>query len=165
MITQKLVLTFGENNGLSFQDNEIPPAFLVSRGPRTLHTMFLFTLVARQTWKMGLRTLLTDILAFSLLIFPDSQLIFVYLDFIEYQHVGNSRAPILKIIQSERRLRDGSLNKVAPVHHKIFTIFTNFLFTNCQTLSRVSEEKCRLKDLCSFPATCLQLNNLRFRKY
>ena len=70
MITQKLVLTFGENEGLSFQDDEIPkfPAFLVSRGHRSLHTMVLFTLVTRQTSKMGPRTLLTDILIFSLLI-------------------------------------------------------------------------------------------------
>ena len=50
-----------------------------------------------------------------------SQLIFVYIDIIEHQHVGDSRVPVLKIIESERRLRNGSLNTVTPVHHKTFT--------------------------------------------
>ena len=32
------------------------------------------------------------------------------------------RAPVIKIIETERRLRNGSINTVTPIHHKTFTI-------------------------------------------
>ena len=50
-----------------------------------------------------------------------SQLIFVYVDIIEHQNVGDMRAPVIKIIESERRLRNGSINTVTPIHHKSYT--------------------------------------------
>ena len=50
-----------------------------------------------------------------------SQLIIVYIDFTEYQHDGDSRAPVIRIMESERRLRNGILKTVTPVHHKTFT--------------------------------------------
>ena len=50
-----------------------------------------------------------------------SQLMFVYIDIIEHQNVGDARAPVLKIIESERRLRNGSINTVTPIHHKSYT--------------------------------------------
>ena len=40
---------------------------------------------------------------------------------IEHQNVGDVRAPIMKIIESERRLRNGSINTVTPIHHKSYT--------------------------------------------
>ena len=118
MITQKLVLTFGENEGLSFQDNEIPSILVFKGTPDPAHNGFVH---------IGSKTNLENGAPNSpnrhFDIFPvdityGSQLIFVYLDIIEYQRVGDSRAPILKIIESERRSRNGSL--LAPVHHKTF---------------------------------------------
>ena len=50
-----------------------------------------------------------------------SQLIFVYIDITEHQNVGDVRAPVIKIIESERRLRNGSMNTVTPTHHKSYT--------------------------------------------
>ena len=50
-----------------------------------------------------------------------SQLKFVYIDIIEHQNVGDVRAPVIKIIESERRLRNGSINTVTPIHHKSYT--------------------------------------------
>ena len=49
-----------------------------------------------------------------------SQLSFVYIDIVEYQHLGDSW-PVLKFIKSERRLRNGSINIVPPVDHKTYT--------------------------------------------
>ena len=51
-----------------------------------------------------------------------SQLIFVYIDVIEYQNIGEVGAPVIKIIESETRLRNGTINTVTPIHHKTFTI-------------------------------------------
>ena len=52
-----------------------------------------------------------------------SQLIFVYNDIIEHQNVGDVRAPVIKIVESERRLRNCSINTVTPIHHKSYTNF------------------------------------------
>ena len=41
MITQKLVLTFGENEGLSFQDNEIPSILGFKWTPDPAHNGFV----------------------------------------------------------------------------------------------------------------------------
>ena len=35
--------------------------------------------------------------------------------------MGDVRAPVIKIIESERRLRNGRINKVTPIHHKLYT--------------------------------------------
>ena len=135
-ITQKLVLTFGENGGLSFQDNEIPSILGFKRTPDPAYIGFVH---------IGYKTRLENGAPNSpnrhFGIFPvditcGSQLVFVYIDIIEYQHVGDSRVPILKIIESERRLRNSSLNTVAPVHHKTFTNldYKRLLSNNIQSI-------------------------------
>ena len=135
-ITQKLVLTFGENEGLSFQDNEIPSILGFKGTPDPAHNGFVHI-----GYKTNLENGAPNSPNRHFGIFPvdiicGSQLIFVYLDIIEYQHVGDSRAPILKIIESERRLRNGSLNTVAPVHHKTFTNldYKRLLSNNIQSI-------------------------------
>ena len=115
------MLTFGENEGLSFQDNKIPCILGFKGTPDPAHNGFVHI-----GYKTNLENGAPNSPNRHFGIFPvditcGSQLIFVYIDIFEYQHVGDSRAPILKIIESERRLRNGSLNTVAPVHHKTFT--------------------------------------------
>ena len=51
-----------------------------------------------------------------------SQLIFFYIDVIEYQNNGDVRAPVIKIIESERRLGNDSIKTNTPFHHQNFTI-------------------------------------------
>ena len=50
-----------------------------------------------------------------------SQLIFVYVDIIEHQNVGDVRAPVITIIESEIHLRNGSINTMTPIHHNSYT--------------------------------------------
>ena len=40
----------------------------------------------------------------------------------EYQKIGDVIAPVIKIIESERRLRNSSINTVNHFYHKTFTI-------------------------------------------
>ena len=136
MITQKLVLTFGENEGLSFQDDEIPSILGFKGTPDPAHNGFVHI-----GYKTNFRNGTPNTLNRHFGIFPvditcGSQLIFVYLDIIEYQHLGDSSAPILKIIESERRLRNGSLNTVAPIHHKTYTNleYKRLLSNNIQSI-------------------------------
>ena len=48
--------------------------------------------------------------------------------------MGDSRAPILKIIESERRLRNGSFNTIATIHHKTYTNYKRLLSNKLQSI-------------------------------
>ena len=67
MITQQLVLTFGEKEGLSFQDDEIPSILGFKGTPDLAHNGFVH-IGYKTNFENGPQTLLTDILVFSLLI-------------------------------------------------------------------------------------------------
>jgi len=47
--------------------------------------------------------------------------IFVYVDIIEYDYVAGSKAPILRIIDSRRRIKNGQLTECQPIEHKAFS--------------------------------------------
>ena len=59
-VRQKLTLTFGKSEGLSFQDNEIP-SIRGFKGTPDPSQSGLCISVTRKMWKMEIRTLLTDI--------------------------------------------------------------------------------------------------------
>ena len=61
---------------------------------------------------------------------------FLYVDIIEHQYVGNVKAPILKIIDTERRLKNGSLTVTTPIQQKTFETpdFKPLLFHNIQNI-------------------------------
>ena len=120
-VTQKLTLKFGKNEGLSFQDNEIPSILGFKGTPDPSNSGFVQIGYKKNVENGNPNAPNRHLANFTVDITCGSQLIFVYIDIIEYQHVGDSRAPVLKIIESERRLRNGSLNTVTPVHHKTFT--------------------------------------------
>ena len=50
-----------------------------------------------------------------------TSLIFVYIDFIEYQTVGDAKAPLLRVIDSNRRIKNDSACSIKPNHQKNFT--------------------------------------------
>ena len=48
-------------------------------------------------------------------------LIFIYTNIIEYQYVGDTKAPLLRVIDSKRRLKNGSVCELEPTHRIVFT--------------------------------------------
>ena len=50
-----------------------------------------------------------------------TSLIFVYIDIIQYQTVGDAKAPLLRVIDSNRRIKNGSACSIEPNHRKNFT--------------------------------------------
>ena len=46
-------------------------------------------------------------------------LIFIYTNIIEYQNVGDTKAPLLRVIDSKQRL--GSVCELEPTHRIVFT--------------------------------------------
>ena len=117
-VTQKLVLKFGPNEGLSFEDEEVP-SILGFKGIRDISNHG-FIHIGYKSENAG-NSFNRHVGDFPVDITCGSQLIFVYIDIIEHQNVGDVRAPVIKIIESERRLRNGSINTVTPIHHKSYT--------------------------------------------
>ena len=117
-VTQKLVLKFGPNEGLSFEDEEVP-SNLGFQGIRDISNHgFIHIGYKSEKASNSLNRHFGD---FPVDLTCRSQLIFVYIDISEHQNVGDVRAPVIKIIESERRLRNGSINTVTPIHHKSYT--------------------------------------------
>ena len=57
--------------------------------------------------------------AFDLL--AGKQLIFVYSIIIEYQHIRDTKALLICVIDSNQRLKNGSLCEVEPTHREVFS--------------------------------------------
>ena len=47
-------------------------------------------------------------------------LIFIYTNIIEYQYVGDAKAPLLRVIDSKQRLKNGSICELEPTHNSFF---------------------------------------------
>ena len=74
------------------------------------------------------------------------------------------RAPVIKIIESERRLRNGSINTVTPIHHKTFTIldYKRILSKNIQSIK--VELRNEAGKLIPFNRTGKMIASLKFQK-
>ena len=48
-------------------------------------------------------------------------LVFISTNVIEYQHVGDTKAPLLSVIDTKQRLRNGSVYELEPTHRIVFT--------------------------------------------
>ena len=97
-ITHKLVLQFGANEGFSFENKEIPNILGFKGIKDNSHDGYIH--IGYKSHK----TLNRHQSDFPVDINCGSQIIFVYIDVIEYQNIGDVRAPVIKIIEFERRL-------------------------------------------------------------
>ena len=96
-ITHKLVLQFGANEGFSFENEEVPSILGFKGIKDNSHDGYIH--IGYKSHK----TLNRHQSDFPVDITCGSQLIFVYIDVIGYQIIGDVRAPVIKIIESERR--------------------------------------------------------------
>ena len=59
--------------------------------------------------------------------FPDlctgKHLIFIYTNIFEYQYVGDAKATLLRVINSNQRLKNGSVCELDPTHRIVFFKF------------------------------------------
>ena len=92
-------------------------------------------------------------------------LIFVYANIIEYQYVGDAKAPLLRVIDSKQSLENGSVCEVAPTHRKVFSnLDYKKLLTN--TIQSISIElRTETGDLAPFSGTGRILLTLQFKKF
>ena len=50
-----------------------------------------------------------------------THLMFIYLDIIHYQIVGDTKAPLLRVIDTNRRVKNGYACTIEPNHRKVFS--------------------------------------------
>ena len=48
-------------------------------------------------------------------------LIFVYSNVVEYQHIGDTKAPLIRVIDSKKRLKNRSLCETEPTHRTVLS--------------------------------------------
>ena len=111
-------MKFGPNERLSSDDEEVP-SILGFRGTKDISNPG-FINIGFKSENAG-NSLNRHVGDFPVDITSGSQLSFVYVDIIEHQNVRDVRAPVIKIIESERRLRNGGIITVTPIHHKSYT--------------------------------------------
>ena len=62
---------------------------------------------------------------------------FIYLDIIHYQIVGDTKAPLLRVIDTNRRVKNSYACTIEPNHPTVFSNsdFKNFLVDNISNIS------------------------------
>ena len=91
--------------------------------------------------------------------------IFLYTDMIEYQHVADVKAPLLRIIDSKKRTENGGLKIVQTTQHKSYTElqFKKRLTNTMQTIH--IELRSETGRLVPFIGTGKVVLRLKFRKF
>ena len=146
---------------MSFEDEEVP-SILGFKGIRDISNHDIIH-IGYKSEKAG-NSLNRHVGEFPFDITCGSQLIFVYIDIIEHQNVGDVRAPVIKIIESERRLRNGSINTVTLIHHKSYKNFDYkpLLSNNIQNIQ--VELRNETGKLIPFTGTGKVIVSLKFQK-
>ena len=154
-------MKFGPNEGLSFEDEEVPSILGFKGTKDNSHHSFIHIGCKSENAGNSLNRHVGD---FPVDITCGSQLIFVYIDIIEHQNVGDERAAVIKIIESERRLRNGSINTVTPIHHKSYTNldYKPILSNNIQNIQ--AELRNETGKLIPFTGTGKVIVSLKFQK-
>ena len=92
--------------------------------------------------------------------------IFIYVDFIKHQVVGDTNAPILNIIDTERRVKNGAVFTTTPIITKSFTgelYYKDLLKTYIQSVKVELRTETGL--LVPFVGTGKTIITLKFRKF
>ena len=95
----------------------------------------------------------------------EKHLIFIYTNIIEYQYVGNAKAPLLRVIDSKQRLKNGSVCELEPTHRIVFSNldYKKLLSNTIQSTS--IELRTKTGQLVPFSGTGKVILALQFKKF
>ena len=93
------------------------------------------------------------------------QLIFIYKNIIEYQYVGDAKALLLRVIDLEQRLKNGSVCELEPTRRIVFTNldYVKLLSNTIQSIS--IELRTETGQLVPFSGTGNFILTLQFKKF
>ena len=128
-----MVLFFVKNEGITFPDEEIPSilGFGGIKDGSGTHNGYKM-IDSFDNLAMSDREAEAFVADYPFDLLAGKQMIFVFSDIIEYQRIGDTKAPLIRLIDSKQRLRSGSLCEIEPTHR---TVFSNLeykkLLSNC----------------------------------
>ena len=168
-ITGKIRLHFGKRVGINFPDAEIPSilGFTGIREPRdgSIHLGWKLNprIDARLNEQENEKQIFTGDFAADLS--AGSQLMFVYVDIIGYQFIGDTKTPLLRVIDTNRRLKNGSICSIEPTHRKVFSNldYKKLFSTTIQSIS--VQLRTETGKLVPFLGTGKVILSLKFKKF
>ena len=161
----KYEISFGKLERITFLSKEIPSILGFEGVPygNGIHIGYKMNTTAYKLMKSDETKAYYGELPADLL--AGKHLIFVYANIIEYQYVGNAKAPLLRVIDSKQRLKKGSVCEVEPTHRTVFSKldYKKLLTNSIQSIS--NELRTETGDLVPFSGTRKVLLTLQFKKF
>ena len=92
------------------------------------------------------------------------QLIFIYVNIIEYQYVGDTKAPLIRVIDLKQRLKNGSPCEIEPTRR---IVFSNLEYKLLSKIFQSIEIQLRTEtgQLVPFAGTGKVISTLNFKKF
>ena len=93
------------------------------------------------------------------------QLIFIYVNIIKYQYVGDTETPLIRSIDSKQRQKNGSLCEIDPTHRIVFSNleYKKLLSKNFQSIE--FQLRTETRQLVPFAGTGKVILTLNFKKF
>ena len=122
--TGKYEILFGKNEGITFPSEEIP-SIVGFTGIPDKHGVHIGYKMNTATSNKLMKSDETKAYygEFPADLCAGKHLIFIYINIIEYQYVGDAKAPLLRVIDSKQRLKNGSVCELEPTHRIVFFKF------------------------------------------
>ena len=161
----KFEIFFGKYEGITFPSDEIPSIIGFKGVPdgRGTHIGYKMDTTANKLMKKDeTKAFMVDFLAD---LCAGKHLIFVYTNIIEYQYVGDAKAPLLRVIDSKQRFKNGSVFELEPTHRIDFSNldYKKLLSITIQSIS--VELRTETGQLVSFSGTGKVILMLQFKKF
>ena len=119
----KFEIVFGNYEGITFPSDKIPSIIGFKGVPdgRGTHIGYKMDTIANKLMKKYVTKEFMG--EFPADLCAGKHLIFIYTNIIEYQYVGDAKAPLLRVIDSKQRLKKGSVCELEPTHRIVFFKF------------------------------------------
>ena len=161
----KYEVLFEKHEGITFLSKEIPSILGFKAVPdgNGIHIGYKINSTADKLMKSDEMKAYFGELPADLL--AGKHLIFVYANIIEYQYVVDAKAPLLRVIDSKQRLKNGSVCELEPTHGINFSnlVYKKLLTNTIQSLS--IELRTETGDLVPFSGTGKVLLTLQFKVF
>ena len=161
----KFEIVFGKYEGITFPSAESPSIIgfkgvLDGRGTNFGYKIDIIVnkLMKKDDTKFFMGDFPADLCA-------GKHLIFICTNIIEYQYVGDAKAPLLRVIDSKQRLKNGSVCELEPTHRIVFSNldYKKLLSNTIQSIS--IELRTETGQLVPFSGTGTVILTLQFKKF
>ena len=161
----KFEIVFGKYEGITLPSDEIPSIIGFKGTPDgrgTLIGYIMDTIANKLMKKDDIKAFMGD---FPADLCAGKHLIFIYTNIFEYQYVGDAKAPLLRVIDSKQRLKNGSVCELEPTHRIVFSNldYKKLLSNKIQSIS--IELRTEKGQLVPFSGTGKVILTLQFKKF